>query len=91
MSSKSDDFSLTYGDIMILKMAAIHHLEFWKFSVLITRHYQPPHTQFWTETNHNFFITLAIDVALGDPHWKFWRNVWYGTTRIVKLPGGQKH
>jgi len=29
ISSKSDDFSLRYGDITIFKMAAVRHLEFW--------------------------------------------------------------
>jgi len=28
ISSKSDDFSLTYGNLMIFKMAALCHLEF---------------------------------------------------------------
>ena len=36
ISSKSDDFSLRYGDITIFKMTAVRHLEFWKFSFLIT-------------------------------------------------------
>ena len=30
------DFSLRYGDVTIFKMAAVRHLEFWKFSFLIT-------------------------------------------------------
>jgi len=33
-SSKSDDFSLRYGNITIFKMAAVRHLEFWKFLFL---------------------------------------------------------
>ena len=28
ISSKSDDFSLRYGDLTIFKMAAVRHLEF---------------------------------------------------------------
>jgi len=28
MSSKSDDFSLIYGDLTIFKMVAVHHLGF---------------------------------------------------------------
>jgi len=28
ISLKSDDFSLRYGDLMIFKMAAVHHLGF---------------------------------------------------------------
>jgi len=35
ISSKSDDFSLTYGDLPILKMADIRHLEFSKFGVYV--------------------------------------------------------
>jgi len=35
VSSKSDDFSRRYDDISIFKMAAVCHLEFWKFSFLI--------------------------------------------------------
>jgi len=33
---KSDDFSLRYGDLTIFKMAAVRHLGFQKFAVVIT-------------------------------------------------------
>jgi len=35
ISSKSDDFSLRYGDLTIFKMAAVRHLGFWKFAVFV--------------------------------------------------------
>jgi len=34
-SSKSDDFSLRYGDLTIFKMAAVRHLGFKKFAVFV--------------------------------------------------------
>jgi len=36
ISSKSDDSRLRYGDKTIFKMAAVHHLEFSKFGILVT-------------------------------------------------------
>jgi len=35
ISSKSDDFSLRYGDLSIFKMTAVRHLGFYKFAVFI--------------------------------------------------------
>jgi len=35
ISSKSDDLSLRYGDLIIFKMAAVRHLGFKKFAVFV--------------------------------------------------------
>jgi len=35
ISLKSDDFRLRYGDKTIFKMAAVRHLEFLKFGILV--------------------------------------------------------
>ena len=36
ISLKSDDFQLRYSDKTIFKMAAVRHLEFSKFGILVT-------------------------------------------------------
>ena len=36
ISSKSDDFSLRYGDLTIFKMAAVRHLGYQKFAIFVT-------------------------------------------------------
>jgi len=50
VSSKSDDFSLRYGDLTIFKMAAVRHLGFKNLQFLLCRPCRRavlfPHTKF---------------------------------------------
>jgi len=82
ISSKSDDFSLRYGDITIFKMAAVRHLG------IVYRHTRPPtksllltaaacqilcqcDTQIWICSYSNF-SHIWLEMPILAPKWGFW-------------------
>ena len=76
ISSKSNDFSLRYGDISILKMAAVRHL-----GIVLPPYETTPSLCCWPQLPVKFhvnlihrseFFTYLAWNACRPPKWKFW-------------------
>ena len=82
-SSKSDNFSLRYGDLTIFKMAAVRHLKFYTFAFFVPSPCQHAvllsHTKFcWNRTIGQWFMAkkaifkMAAAAILNFKNFNFW-------------------